>query len=200
LKVLPVNHSIFLISQDVSLANIMETVTIHDKKFSQSISAKKIRTAILQMAVRINKDLVSKNVVFVGILNGSFLFAADLLRLIHFNCRITFVKTSSYSGTDNTGNVTHLIGLNEVIKDKTIVLIEDIVDSGNTLDSVIKDLEKHKPAEIKIATLVFKPDAYEYNRKIDYIGFRIPNAFVIGYGLDYDGFGRNLENIYTEIQ
>jgi hypoxanthine phosphoribosyltransferase len=200
LKVLPVNHSIFLISQDVSLANIMETVTIHDKKFSQSISAKKIRAVIHQMAVRINNDLVSKDVVFVGILNGSFLFAADLLRLIHLDCRITFIKTSSYSGTDNTGKVSRLIGLNEAIEDKTIVLIEDIVDSGNTLDSLIKDLEKHKPAEIKTATLLFKPDAYEYNRKIDYIGFPIPNAFVIGYGLDYDGFGRNLENIYTEME
>ncbi len=178
----------------------METITIHDKKFSLSINAKKISAAIQQMALKINKDLVSKNVVFIGILNGSFLFAADLLRLIHSDCRITFIKTSSYNGTENTGNVTHLIGLNEVIKDKNIVLIEDIVDSGNTLDSVIKDLEKHKPAEIKIATLLFKPDAYEYNRKIDYIGFRIPNAFVVGYGLDYDGFGRNLENIYTEME
>jgi len=177
----------------------METKTIQDKKFSLSIDAIEIQSVVDKLAVRINKELASREVVFIGILNGSFMFATDLLKKIDLSCRISFVKTASYSGTKTTGEVVQLIGLNEDIKDKTIVLIEDIVDSGNTLDSIVKYLEKFEAAEIKIATLLFKPEAYKFDRKIDYIGFKIPNLFVVGYGLDYNGLGRNLDNIYTEI-
>ncbi len=184
----------------IPLANIMETVTIHDKKFSLSIDAKKIQSVVSKLGDRINEDLKSKDVVFVSILNGSFMFASDLYKKIRFLSRISFVKTSSYKGDENTGNVIQLIGINEAMKNKTIVLVEDIVDSGDTLDSVIRELDDFQPSEIKIATLLFKPDAYQYNRKIDYVGFKIPNQFVIGYGLDYDGFGINLESIYTAIE
>jgi len=177
----------------------METKTIHDKKFALSIDAIEIHSVVEKLASKINIELASKKVVFIGVLNGSFMFAADLLKKIDLNCRISFVKTASYAGTKTTGEVTHLLGLNENIKGKTIVLIEDIVDSGSTLDSIVKYLDKYQPSEIKIATLLLKPDVYKYNHKIDYIGFKIPNKFVVGYGLDYNGFGRNLESIYSEI-
>jgi hypoxanthine phosphoribosyltransferase len=177
----------------------METKTILDKKFSLSIDAEKIQSVVDKLAKRINIELASKEVVFVSILNGSFMFAADLFKKIDLNCRISFVKTASYTGTRSTGEVLQLVGLNEDIKNKTVVLIEDIVDSGDTLNSVIKYLNKSHPVEIKIATLLFKPDAYKYDRIIDYIGFKILTKFVVGYGLDYNGFGRNLESIYTEI-
>lgn len=177
----------------------METKTIREKKFLISISATEIQTAVNKLAHKMNSELATGEVVFIGILNGSFMFASDLLKKIDLSCRISFIKTASYAGTKSTGEVLQLIGLNEDIKDKTVVIVEDIVDSGNTLDLVVKDLESYQPANIKIATLLFKPEAYRYDRKIDYIGFKIPNQFVVGYGLDYNGFGRNLESIYTEI-
>jgi hypoxanthine phosphoribosyltransferase len=177
----------------------MESITIHEKKFILSISEKKIGAAVSQIAENINRDLGSGNVLFAGILNGAFMFAADLLKKIRFDCEVTFIKTSSYDGTKSSGHVEHVIGLNETIKEKTVVLIEDIVDSGNTLEAVIERIEKHQPAEIKIAALLFKSNAYQYTRKIDYTGFHIPERFVVGYGLDYNGFGRNLDSIYTEV-
>lgn len=185
---------------NISLTNIVETVTIHDKKFSLSIDAKKIQSVVSRLGNRISEDLKSKDVVFVSILNGSFMFASDLYKKIRFLSRISFIKTASYAGTENTGNVEPLIGLNEDIKNKTVVLVEDIVDTGGTLDWVIRELDTLQPSDIRIATLLFKPDAYLYHRTIDYVGFTIPNQFVIGYGLDYNGLGRNLESIYTAIE
>ena len=177
----------------------METKTIQDKKFSLSIDAKTIQSVVSEIAEKMNKDLASKEVLFIAILNGSFMFASDLFKKIDLICRVSFVKNSSYDGTQSTGEIVQLIGLNEDIKDKTIVIVEDIVDSGSTLNSIVRYLEKSQPSEIKIATLLFKPEAYKFDQRIDYIGFNVPNQFVVGYGLDYNGFGRNLENIYTEI-
>jgi len=178
----------------------MESITIHDKKFSLSIPADQIVAKVDQMAVRLNKDLAGKEVVFVAVLNGSFIFASDLLKRIRLSCRISFVKLASYEGIENTGEIKELIGINEVLRDKTVVLIEDIVDSGNTLNSLIIQIASFQPAELKIVTLLFKPDAYEYRHRIDYTGFRIPNRFVVGYGLDYEGLGRNLDGIYTVVE
>jgi hypoxanthine phosphoribosyltransferase len=143
-----------------------------------------------------NKDLVGKSPVFLGILNGCFMFASDLFKNIKIECSISFLKLASYSGTSSTGNINQLIGLNESIEGKTVVILEDIVDTGITLEHLINELKKYKPKEIKIACLLFKPEAYKKSIKIDYCGIEIPNKFIIGYGLDYNGFGRNLKHIY----
>jgi hypoxanthine phosphoribosyltransferase len=177
----------------------METVTIHDKKFRISIDSGKIQDAIGKMAQKMNQELKDKDVVFVAILNGAFMFASDLMKRISFSCRITFLKLASYEGTDSTCEIKQLIGLNESLNGKTVVVIDDIVDTGVTLDSIIRQVTSFQPAAIKIATLLLKPGPYKYQYKPDYVGFSIAHDFVIGYGLDYKGYGRNLESIYTII-
>jgi len=194
-EIIPV--SFFLISQVCPVTTRMDSIKIHDSKFSLLFGSEKIQAAIDEMGKQLNNDLEGKEVVFLVILNGSFLFAADLIRRIKFHCRISFIKLASYEGTSNSGKIKKLIGLNEMLEDKTVVILEDIVDSGNTLDSIFKVVQPMKPAEVKIATLLLKPEAYEYSYKIDYVGFRISSQFVVGYGLDYDGFGRNLNGIYV---
>jgi hypoxanthine phosphoribosyltransferase len=152
------------------------------------------------MADEINRDFAGREVVFLGILNGAFLFAADLFKRINLKARISFVKLASYEGTKSSGSVKELIGWNEDIKDKQIIVIEDIVDTGYTLERIVGELSIRNVAGIKIATLLFKPEAYKKKIPVDYIGFEIPNDFVVGYGLDYDGYGRNLPSVYTLIK
>jgi hypoxanthine phosphoribosyltransferase len=176
----------------------MDSVQIHDLRFELLFGSEEIHSAVENISEQLNTDLADKEVIFLVILNGSFLFAADIIRCIKMNCRITFMTLASYDGNKNSGKVKQLIGLHEELKDKTVVIIEDIVDSGNTLHFVVKQVEAMKPAEIKVATLLFKPDAYKYDYKIDYMGYKISNRFVVGYGLDYNGLGRNLNSIYTQ--
>jgi hypoxanthine phosphoribosyltransferase len=178
----------------------MESLKIHDKKFSESINASAIQEAIDKIATKLNCDFKEKEVFFLAVLNGSFMFAADLLKQIDFDCRISFIKVASYIGTESTGNINQLIGINETLTGKSVIIIEDIIDSGNTLNVILNELRKHQPTEIKIVSLLFKPDSFEYKFKIDYVGFRIPNEFVVGFGLDYDGLGRNLTSIYTVVE
>ena len=178
----------------------MKEIRILDKTFREMITEKVIVERINELAIQVNKDLSGKDVVFLGILNGAFLFAADLFRLIDFPSRISFVKLASYEGTSSSGFIKELIGWNEDIKNKTIVVIEDIVDTGNTLERIVDELVIRKAAEIKIATLLYKPDAYSRDIPLDYVGFEIPNDFVVGYGLDYDGYGRNLTSVYTLVK
>ncbi len=178
----------------------MSTVTIKDKEFELFIQSQDITSAVNSMAAQMNAELQSSNPLFLAILNGSFLFAADLLRNIKVECEISFVKLSSYQGMATTGNVSQLIGMNEDVKGRTVVILEDIVDTGITLEKLFVDLERKQAASIKVATLLFKPDAYTGNRNIDYVGIEVPNNFLVGYGLDYDGQGRNLEHIYTLIK
>ncbi len=175
----------------------MEKVRILDKQFRLFITPEEIRDIVREMAGKINRDLAGKEVIFVGILNGVFIFAADLFRQIHLDARITFLRLASYQGTQSTGRVKQLIGLSEDLKDRTVVVIEDIVDTGTTLDHIIRQLNSFQPAEIRIATLLLKPEVYHHNIPLDYVGKEIPNRFIIGYGLDYDGYGRNLEGIYV---
>lgn len=175
----------------------MKEIHILDKKFREYLTEKVIQQRIEELAIQMNKDLPGKDVVFLGILNGAFLFAADLFRRIQFPARISFVKLASYQGTSSSGSIKELIGWNEDIKGKVIVVIEDIVDTGNTLERIVGELVMRKAAEIKIAALLYKPLAYTKNIPLDYIGFEIPNDFVVGFGLDYDGFGRNLPSVYT---
>jgi hypoxanthine phosphoribosyltransferase len=177
----------------------MDEIRIHDKTFRKLISGEEIKRRIEEIASQINADLAGSDTVFIGVLNGAFVFAADLFRLISFPARISFVKLASYSGTESSGTINELIGWNEDIKGKTIVVIEDIVDTGNTVQQIVDELMIRKAHEVRIAALFFKPEAYLKNIKIDYTGFDIPNAFVVGYGLDYDGYGRNLSSLYALI-
>jgi hypoxanthine phosphoribosyltransferase len=144
----------------------------------------------------INAEYAEKNPLFVGVLNGAFRFASDMMRHIDIDCEINFVKLTSYRGTKTTGKISSHIGLNSNIEGRHLVLIEDIVDTGNTIEFLLENLFKEKPASIKVATLLYKPEAYHGDVKIDFVGFEIPNLFVVGYGLDYDGMGRNLNDIY----
>ena len=171
-------------------------VKVLDKEFEISITHDQIQEAIEKVAEKINNELSEKDVIFLGILNGAFMFASDLYKNLTFNSQISFLKLASYTGTSSSGNVKRLIGVNENLKDKTVVIIEDIIDSGFTIENIIKQLKGYEPAEIKIATFLFKPDAYKMDIPIDYIGMEISNEFIIGYGLDYDGYGRNLKHIY----
>jgi hypoxanthine phosphoribosyltransferase len=175
----------------------MKEIRVLDKTFKEFISHKDISERIDELAKQINSDFAGKDVVFLGILNGAFLFAAELFKRIDLKARISFVKLASYEGTKSSGSIKELIGWNEDIKNKQIVIIEDIVDTGNTLERIIDELTIRKATGIKIATLLFKPKAYTKKIPLDYVGFEIPNDFVIGFGLDYDGYGRNLPSIYT---
>jgi hypoxanthine phosphoribosyltransferase len=178
----------------------MKDIRILDKTFREYISEEEIQKRIDVLAAQMNSELAGKDVVFLGILNGAFLFAADLFRRIKLDVRISFVKLASYEGTSSSGSIKELIGWNEDIKNKTIVVIEDIVDTGNTLDRIVDELVIRKAAEIRIAALLFKPKAYKKDIPVDYVGFEIPNDFVVGYGLDYNGYGRNLPSVYTLVK
>ena len=171
-------------------------IDIKDKIFEIFISEDEISSIVHSMANQINNSGV-KDPLFIAVLNGSFLFAADIMRKINIpNCEISFIKLSSYLGTESTGEVNELIGLGQDIKNRNIVILEDIIDTGITLEKIILLLEKEEVNDIKVATLLFKPEAYKKDIEIDFIGKSIPNDFVVGYGLDYDEIGRNLPHIY----
>jgi len=178
----------------------MKEIRILDKKFREYITEEAIQKRVAELASQVNKDMAGKDVVFIGILNGAFLFSADLFRHIKLQARISFVKLASYEGTSSSGKIKELIGWNEDIKNKSIVVIEDIVDTGNTLERIMGELVIRKVSEIRIATLLHKPDAYKKDIHLDYVGFEIPDNFVVGFGLDYNGFGRNLPSVYTLIK
>ena len=171
-------------------------VTLKDKQFKPYISSDKILEAVKQVAEKINSDLAGESPVFLAVLNGSFMFAADLMKEINLNCEISFVKLASYHGTTSSGTITELIGLNQDLTGRTVIVIEDIVDTGNTVEKLAEILNNKKVKSFKIATAFYKPTAYTKNIKIDYIGLEIPNDFVVGYGLDYDGLGRNLKDVF----
>jgi hypoxanthine phosphoribosyltransferase len=175
----------------------MSSVVIHGHTFKTKITSSEIQKAIGEVAKQINKDLKGKKPLFLAVLNGSFMFAADLMKKVNVECEISFVKVSSYEDTTSTGNVKKLIGLNEEIKGRTVVIVEDIVDTGNTIENVWHQLKVLGAAEIKIATLLFKPNAYTKTLPIEYAAIVIPNDFIVGFGLDYKGLGRNLEDIYV---
>jgi hypoxanthine phosphoribosyltransferase len=178
----------------------MKEVRILDKKFRELISEQAIQKRVGEIALQINRDFIGSEVIFVGILNGAFMFAADLFRKIDLTARITFVKLASYQGTSSTGTIRELIGWNEDLVNKNIVVIEDIVDTGATLERIVNELVIRNVGGIKITTMLLKPTAYTRDIPIDYIGFEIPNNFVVGYGLDYNGFGRNLSAVYTLVR
>jgi hypoxanthine phosphoribosyltransferase len=174
-------------------------VTVHDKQFKPYIVAEKIIDRVGQMSIELSKQYEEKNPLFLGILNGSFIFAADLFRNLSIPAEISFVKLASYSGIRSTGNVTTLIGLEESLTGRHVIIVEDIIDTGRTLSNLIPNLETFKPASVAISTLLLKPKALIHPIDVDYVGFEVPNDFLLGYGLDYDGHGRNLKDIYKLV-
>lgn len=177
----------------------MNLVTINDRQFSISISADQIQQRVAEVAAQIDKDLAGKNPLFLCVLNGSFIFAADLMRGITTPSEISFVRLASYEGMGTTGRVKELLGLTEKIEGRTVVIIEDIIDSGLTMQKLLADLRAQNPAELLLTALLVKPGNLQVKLDIDYTCFSIPNDFIVGYGLDYDGFGRNLPAIYTVV-
>ena len=174
----------------------MQSITINDKTFVLSITSDKILEKVKVMAQKINSELSNEMPLFLAVLNGSFMFAADLLKEITIPCEISFIKLASYTGTSSSGMVTEIIGLTEEIKGRTVVIIEDIVDTGATIEKLVDLLSKKNVKQIKIASLLFKPESYTKKIKLDYIAMEIPNEFIIGYGLDYNGLGRNTKDLF----
>jgi hypoxanthine phosphoribosyltransferase len=175
-------------------------IQVLDKKFQPYLKAEQIHEQISKLAARINSDYQGKHPLFIAILNGSFMFAADLFKELSIDAEICFIKLASYKGTKSTGNVITSIGLDEPLKDRHVVIIEDIVDTGKTLYEFLPQLLDQQPLSLKIAALLHKPDALVYPLAIDYLGFNVPNKFLLGYGLDYDGLGRNLKEIYQLVE
>lgn len=177
----------------------MSVIKVNDKQFQPYITAGEIDKQIKRLAAEINKDYSGERPLFIAILNGSFMFASDLFKELTVDAEICFIKLASYKGTRSTGHVITSIGLDESLKDRHVIIIEDIVDTGKTLHEFLPQLADQQPASLKIASLLHKPDALVHAIKIDYLGFSVPNKFLLGYGLDFDGLGRNLKEIYQLI-
>ena len=178
------------------MSNIIQ---LKDKRFAVSIPEADILRQVDRVAAEINRDLKDKNPLFLSVLNGSFMFTADLMKRISIPCEISFVKLASYQGLASTGKVKEVIGINEDLTGRTIVVVEDIVDTGHTMQRLLESLGTRRPKEIHIATLLLKPDKLQVDLDIEYVAMQIPNDFIVGYGLDYDGLGRNYKDIYTVI-
>ena len=175
----------------------MGTIQIKDKQFKLSIPSEQILEAVREVGEQMNRDLADKNPLFICVLNGAFMFAGDLMKVVNIPCEITFIKLSSYEGLYTTGTVKEVMGLNESVVGRNIVIVEDIVDTGITMDKIITSLQSKGANEILVSTFLQKPDALQRDIKVDYVAMKIPNEFIVGYGLDYDGYGRNLKDIYT---
>lgn len=178
----------------------MDTLQVLDKTFRISIPEATINREVSRVAKEIANDLKGKEPLFLPVLNGSFIFAADLLREVNIPCEVSFIKLTSYQGTQSTGEIREVIGLAKDITGRHVVIVEDIIDSGLTMAHMIETLKAHNPASIKVCTLLVKPGALKVKIPIDYCCMEIPNEFIVGYGLDYDGFGRNTRDIYTVIE
>ena len=174
----------------------LKMIQLHDKQFVPFISAEEIDFAIATMAAQVEADFADEIPVFVGVLNGAFMVVSDFMKHYKKPCEVSFIKLASYEGTESTNEVKQLIGLNQDLSGRTVIVIEDIVDTGNTVLELKELFKKQNVKHFKIATLFFKPEAYKKEVKIDYIGIRIPNKFIVGFGLDYDGLGRNLPEVY----
>lgn len=176
----------------------MDSIQLHDKKFRLYISENEIQNIVKNIAQQLEKDYSTfQNPLFLIILNGSFMFASDLMKYFKLPCEISFVRFASYQNTQSTGIVKELIGLNEDVSNRTVLIIEDIIDTGHTLEKIIQTLQKHNNTDYRVVSAFFKPDSYRMKYPIHYIGKKIPNHFIVGYGLDYDGLGRNLPDVYV---
>ena len=194
------NFGFFFLLLQTNFYHSMDLVTVKDKQFALSLSEERIRQRVAETAAQISEELSGKNPIFLAVLNGSFVFAADLMRGITTPCEVNFVRFSSYAGMESTGKVKELIGLSESLEGRTVVVVEDIIDSGLTMQELLVYLQKFEPAELKVASLLVKPGNLQVKLNVDYTCFEIPNDFIVGYGLDYDGYGRNLPAIYTVVE
>lgn len=178
----------------------MSHIKIHDKEFVKTISHEEIVAEVKRVAANINKDYAGKRPLLLGVLNGSFMFAAELMRNLEIECEISFVKLSSYQGTNSTGVIKEVLGLSESITGRDVIIIEDIVDTGLTMQNMLETLGTREPASIEIASLFVKPARLQVPVNVKYSVFTIPDRFIVGYGLDYDGLGRNLPDIYDVVE
>lgn len=178
----------------------MSIIQVKDKKFTPYLTVQQIKEQVNRLAEEINTDYEGKRPLFIAILNGSFMFASDLFKELSIECEICFIKLASYKGTKSTGQVITSIGLDATLKERHVIIIEDIVDTGKTLNEFLPQLWDQQPASLKIAALLHKPDSLAFPIKIDYLGFNVPDKFLLGYGLDYDGYARNLKEIYILIE
>lgn len=174
----------------------MKSVIVHNHPFDLYISEAQLKARVIEMGAEITKDYAGKNPMLIAILNGAFIFTADLMRACEMECEVGFVRLASYQGMSSSGEVNTLLGLDSSIRGRHLIIVEDIIDTGRTLYHFLSDLMQLEPASVALAALLVKPAAMQYSLTIKYSGFSIPNAFVIGYGLDYDGQGRNLRDIY----
>ena len=178
----------------------MSKIKIHDREFVKSIPREEIDKEVKRVAAQINSDYAGKRPLFLGVLNGSFMFVADLLKNIELECEISFVKLSSYQGTETTGQVREVIGLSESLEGRDVIILEDIVDTGHTMHKMMQSLKNSNPASVEIASLFVKPERLQVPVDVKYALFTIPDRFIVGYGLDYDGLGRNLPDVYDVVE
>lgn len=178
----------------------MSRITIKDKTFEPTMAESEIKQRVRELAQQMSRELEGKNPLFLAVLNGAFIFAADLMREMTIPCEISFVKLASYQGTTSTGTIKEVIGINEDLTNRTVVIVEDIVESGLTIKRMMEQLGTRNPASVKVCTLFFKPEKLTEDLKLDYVAFKIPNDFILGYGLDYDQQGRGLKDLYTLVK
>lgn len=197
---MPVSAFFFVILRRNIKKTAMSKVTIKDKTFKVSIPEEVILERVKAVADRINRDMDGKNPLLLAVLNGSFVFAADLMRQLTIPCEISFVKLASYEGVTSTGKVKEVIGINEDLTGRTVIIVEDIVDTGLTMKQMIESIGTRNPASVHICTLLVKPEKLQVDLNIEYAAMEIPNEFIVGYGLDYDQQGRNLKDIYTVVE
>ena len=177
----------------------MSRVKIKDKTFETSMTEAEIKQRVKELAHEMSRDLEGKNPLFLAVLNGAFIFAADLMREMTIPCEISFVKLASYQGTTSTGTIHEVIGINEDLSGRAVVIVEDIVESGLTIKRMMEQIGTRHPASVQVCTLFFKPEQLKEDLKLDYVAFSIPNDFILGYGLDYDQQGRGLKDLYTLV-
>jgi len=178
----------------------MAIIRVHDKEFGPYLEKEQIDEKIQGIADAMNRDYADQRPLFIAILNGAFMFASDLFKKITIEAEISFIKLASYKGTKSSGQVITAIGLDTDLHGRHVVIVEDIVDTGKTLSEFLPQLEHQQPASLKIAALLHKPEATVYPITVDYLGFSVPNKFLLGYGLDYDGLGRNIPSIYQLVE
>jgi hypoxanthine phosphoribosyltransferase len=171
-------------------------MNIKDKTFELFIKEETIRKRVKELATQVSFEYKDKDPLFIPILNGAFLFAAELIKEVTIPCQLSFVKVSSYSGTESTGAIKQLFGLDETLENRNLIIVDDIIDTGLTMYTVVEQIKKMNPASIEVMTFLLKPEAVKKHLQVKYVGFPIPNSFVVGYGLDYDGYGRNLKDVY----
>ena len=174
-------------------------ISLHNKQFEPYLSAARLAAAIEELATQLNQDYADKTPLFVAVLNGSFMFAADLLKVLNIPCEISFIRVASYQGTSSTGKVQEVLGLTEEIRGRHVVILEDIVDTGHTMRMLLDTLGDKQPASLEVVSLFMKPECLQHELFIRYVGLSIPNDFIVGYGLDFDGLGRNYPDVYKAV-